>query len=306
MRWSQTFIPTLKEDPADAEMVSHKLMLRAGLIRKLTAGVYSYLPLGWRALRKAIELVRREMDRAGAVELSLPALHPRELWQETGRDQAMGDVLICFKDRHGRESCLGPTHEEVITDIVRGGIRSYKQLPINLYQIQTKFRDEPRPRSGVLRSREFLMKDAYSFNADEESLDRSYQAMYNAYKRIFALAGINAVPAEADSGAIGGAVNHEFMALCPAGEDFVARCPACSYAANTERCACPPPPPAAPEPPAAMREVPTPGAATIEQVSKMLAVPPSKLVKTLIYTAKGADGKKLIEEARSLISLYEK
>ena len=294
MRWSRTFIPTLKEDPADAEMASHKLMLRAGLIRKLSAGVYSYLPLGARSLRKAAELVRREMDRAGAVELFLPALHPRELWHQTGRDLSMGDVLLAFKDRHGRENVLGPTHEEVITDIVRGAIRSYKQLPVNLYQIQTKFRDEPRPRSGVLRSREFLMKDAYSFDADEASLDRSYQAMYRAYGRIFALAGIAATPAEADSGAIGGAVNHEFMALCPAGEDTVARCPACAYAANTERCACPPPPPEPAEPPAPMRAVPTPGASTIEQVSALLGVPPRKLVKTLIYTVKDPAGKQQV------------
>jgi prolyl-tRNA synthetase len=287
MRWTRTFIPTLKEDPADAPMASHRLMLRAGLIRKLSAGVYSYLPLGWRALRKASGLVRGEMDRAGAVEVFLPALHPLELWQETGRHEVLGDVLLRFTDRHGRENCLGPTHEEVITDIVRGELRSYRQMPVTLYQIQTKFRDEPRPRSGVLRSREFLMKDAYSFDADEAGLAHSYEVMYRAYRRIFALAGVAATPVEADSGAIGGAVSAEFMALTPAGEDKVARCTACGYAANTERCECPPPPDAAPEPPRPMREVATPGAATIEQVSAFLKVPPERLVKTLIYAVAG-------------------
>jgi len=291
MRWTRTFIPTLKEVPAEAEMASHRLMLRAGLIRKLAAGTYSYLPLGWRSLRKAAELVRAEMDRAGAIEIFMPALQPLEIWKETGRDAAMGEVLITFEDRHGRRNCLGPTHEEVVTDIVRGELRSYKQLPLNLYQIQTKFRDEPRPRSGVLRSREFMMKDAYSFDADEESLEQSYRTMYRAYARIFALAGLEVTPVEAESGAIGGAVNHEFMALTAAGEDKVARCPACSYAANTERCECPPPGARAEEP-TGMKEVPTPGAATIEQVAEFLKVEPARLVKTLIYTVTGAGEKK--------------
>ncbi len=292
MRWTKCFIPTLKEVPADAVMASHRLMLRAGLIRKLASGTYSYLPLGWRALQKATAIVRREMDRAGAVELFMPALHPIDLWKETGRDEVMGDVLLRVIDRHGRENCLGPTHEEVITDIVRGVLQSYKQLPVNLYQIQTKFRDEPRPRSGVLRSREFLMKDAYSFDADEQSLAKSYEVMFKAYGRIFALAGVDSVAVEADSGAIGGAVSAEFMALTEAGEDKVARCTACGYAANTERCECPPPKEKPLPDPQEMTEVATPGATSIEQVAGFLKLSPKKLVKTLIYSVSGREGEK--------------
>ncbi len=292
MRWTKSFIPTLKEVPAEAEMASHRLMLRAGLIRKLAAGTYSYLPLGWRALQKATAIVRREMDRAGAIELFMPALHPIDLWKETGRAEIMGEVLLRVIDRHGRENCLGPTHEEVITDIVRGVLQSYKQLPVNLYQIQTKFRDEPRPRSGVLRSREFLMKDAYSFDADEASLAKSYEIMFKAYRRIFALAGVDSVAVEADSGAIGGAVSAEFMALTEAGEDKVARCLSCGYAANTERCECPPPAEKPLPESEEMREVETPGATTIEQVAGFLKISPKKLVKTLIYSAGGKEGTK--------------
>jgi prolyl-tRNA synthetase len=290
MRWTRGFFPTMKEIPAEAEMVSHKLMLRAGLIKKLSAGSYSYLPLGWRALRKATEIVRAEMDRAGAVELLMPALHPLDLWKETGRDEILGDVLLRITDRHGRENCLGPTHEEVITDIVRNVLQSYKQLPINLYQIQTKFRDEPRPRSGVMRSREFLMKDAYSFDPDETSLAASYDLMFAAYKRIFALCGVKTTAVEADSGAIGGAVSTEFMALCDAGEDKIASCGKCGYAANTERCECLAPEAGKDEEASELQEVATPGAGSIEQVAGFLKCSPKKLVKTLIYTVSSKDG----------------
>jgi prolyl-tRNA synthetase len=287
MRWTRTFIPTLREPPSDAESPSHKLMVRAGLIRQLSAGSYSYLPLGYRALRKAEAIVRQEMDRAGAVELFMPALHPPDLWQETGRLAAFGDTLMKLKDRKGAVSVLGPTHEEVVTHIVRNEIKSYRQLPLTLYQIQGKFRDEPRPRHGIIRTREFLMKDAYSFDADEKGLNRSYQAMYDAYLRIYARAELKFLPVEADTGLMGGDVSHEFMAVSPFGEDSVVTCDSCAYAANKEKAECPPP--------AAgfsgletcellpLQEVETPGMTTIEQVSQFLKVPPRLLVKTLLY-----------------------
>ncbi|MBI4353908.1 MAG: proline--tRNA ligase, partial [Candidatus Omnitrophica bacterium] len=218
MRWSAAFIPTLRETPKDAEAESHKLMLRAGLIRRLGSGAYSYLPLGVRVLQRVSAIIREEMTRAGAQECALPALHPIELWKKTGRDALLGDVLIRFKDRTGKEMALGPTHEEVITDLVTE-IKSHRQLPLILYQIQTKFRDEPRPRGGVIRSKEFLMKDAYSFDVDEAGLARSYQAMYEAYQRIFARCGLSVLACEADSGVMGGSVSHEFMAPADIGED---------------------------------------------------------------------------------------
>jgi prolyl-tRNA synthetase len=283
MRWTQTFIPTLREAPSDAESASHKLMVRAGLVRQLSAGAYSYLPLGFRALRKAEAIVREEMDRAGALELLMPALHPAELWQETGRFGAFGDTLMKVKDRKGALHVLGPTHEEVVTHIVRSEVKSYRQLPLTLYQVQGKFRDEPRPRHGIIRTREFLMKDAYSFGADEASLNVSYQAMYDAYVRIFTRAGLDFIPVEADTGLIGGDVSHEFMALSPHGEDAVVTCAKCRYAANKEKAACPPAPAASGEPARPLQEVATPGKATIEQVSEFLKVPPRLLVKTLIF-----------------------
>lgn len=290
MRWTQTFIPTLREKPYDAEVASHVLMLRAGLIRKLSAGVYSYLPLGWRSLRKAAEIVREEMDRAGALEVLLPALQPMELWEESGRTKDFGEDLLTAVDRHGKRNVLGPTHEEVITDLVRNHINSYRQLPKNFYQIQTKFRDEIRPRFGVIRSREFLMKDAYSFDADQESLRRSYQQMYEAYCRIFTRCGLTYVVVEAEAGAIGGDVNHEFMVPTEAGEDIIVSCPGCGYAANRERAAAAAPEPASgPEAQeaASPRLVETPGMTTIDAVSGFLGVSADRLIKTLVYVADG-------------------
>ncbi|MGH7790854.1 MAG: proline--tRNA ligase, partial [Thermodesulfobacteriota bacterium] len=213
MRYSKFFLPTLKEDPADAEVISHKLMVRAGMIRKLAAGIYNYLPLGLRSIRKVENIVREEMNRAGAIELLMPSVLPAELWKESGRWDKYGKELLRFKDRAEREFCLGPTHEEIITDIVRREIRSYKQLPVNLYQIQTKFRDEIRPRFGVMRAREFIMKDAYSFDADNEGADKSYWTMYDAYNRIFERCGLEFRAVLADTGNIGGSFSHEFMVL---------------------------------------------------------------------------------------------
>ncbi len=235
MRWTQTHIPTLRETPAEAEIASHRLMLRAGLIRKLSSGTYSYLPLGMRSLSKVIRIIRQEMDRAGALEVLLPALQPAELWKRSGRYELMGPEMVRFKDRHDKEMVLGPTHEEVITTLVAGELRSYRDLPKNLYQIQVKFRDEPRPRFGVIRSSEFLMKDAYSFDRDEAGLNASYQKMFDAYRRIFERCGLTAIPVEAQTGFMGGSDSHEFMVPADSGEDTVVRCSACSYAASKGR-----------------------------------------------------------------------
>ena len=286
MRWSQYFLPTLREDPKDAESVSHKLMLRAGLIRRLGAGAYTYLPFGLRALHKAAAIVREEMNRAGAQELLMPALQPTDLWKATGRYGVLGDVLITFKDRTGREMALGPTHEEVVTDLLKE-LRSHKQLPVIVYQIQTKFRDEPRPRFGVIRSKEFLMKDAYSFDVDAEGLHRSYQAMYHAYVRIFQRCGLTVLPCEADPGMMGGDISHEFMAPSPFGEDRVARCPRCGYAANLEAATCRPAVhnPQSTDTVKPMEVVKTPGKHTVQEISQFLNVPATKLIKTLLYDA---------------------
>src|SRR5687768_11889566 len=235
MRWSQTLIPTQKEVPADAQIVSHQLMIRAGLIRQVTAGAYDFLPLGWRSLRKASQIVREEMDAIGCSEVFLPALQPLELWQRTGRDASYGENLFQVKDRHGRLNVLGPTHEEVITELVSAYVNSYKQLPLSLYQIQTKFRDEYRPRFGLLRVREFLMKDAYSFHANVESLNTTYDDFYRAYEKIFTRCGIPYVVVEAESGPIGGSASHEFMAACSAGEDTIVSSDRGNYAANVEK-----------------------------------------------------------------------
>ncbi len=234
MRYSKIFLPTLKEIPAEAEVMSHKLLLRAGMIRKLASGLYSYLPLGLRSLRKVEKIIREEMDRAGAQEVLLPIVQPSELWKESGRWERYGKELLRFEDRHGRAGCLGPTHEEVITDIVRKEVRSYRDLPLNLYQIQTKFRDEIRPRFGLMRSREFLMKDAYSFDVDDDALEKTYQVMYKAYCRIFERCGLDFRPVEADTGSIGGHASHEFMVMADTGEDQIACCTSCDYAANVE------------------------------------------------------------------------
>jgi len=290
MFYSRLLIPTLKEDPSEAEAVSHKLLLRAGMIRKLASGIYNYLPLGLRALRKVERVVREEMNRAGAQEVLLPAVQPAELWQESGRWQIYGKELLRFQDRHGRECCFGPTHEEVITDLVRREVHSYRQLPLNLYQIQMKFRDEIRPRFGLIRGREFLMKDGYSFHADEADAEACYQTMYNAYNRIFKRCGLRFKVVEADSGPIGGSFSHEFMVLADTGEDLLASCTACDYAANLEKAevvmaGANPAPAAAP---AATVEKATPGVRTVEEVAAFLKVTPREIVKTLIYeTEKG-------------------
>jgi prolyl-tRNA synthetase len=228
MRWTKTFIPTLKENPQEAESISHKLLLRAGLVRMLMAGAYEYLPLGLRVLNNIQAIIREEMNSCGAAEVLLPALQPLELWQKTGRDKDIGEVMIRFVDRRGRKVCLGPTHEEIITDLVKSHVSSYKQLPLVLYQIQTKFRDEIRPRFGLIRACEFIMKDAYSFDKDEAGLDLNYKAMYEAYQRIFSRCGLKILTTEADSGVMGGKVSHEFMVPAPDGEDVVLHCPGCN------------------------------------------------------------------------------
>jgi prolyl-tRNA synthetase len=289
MRLSKLLVPTLKEDPSDAEVVSHKLMLRAGMIRKLTAGVYSYLVLGYRSLRKIEQIVREEMDAAGAQEVFLPTVQPAELWMESGRWDVYGKELLRFKDRHGRDCCLGPTHEEVITDLVRRDVRSYRELPLNLYQIQTKFRDEIRPRFGLMRGREFMMKDGYSFHADEADAEETYRAMWEAYSKIFTRCGLRFRAVEADSGPIGGSFSHEFMVLADTGEDTIVSCNTCDYAANMEKAEVRPPEPTSiPVWDGPPRKVETPGMSTIEQVSRFLKVEPSDLIKTLILrTEKG-------------------
>jgi prolyl-tRNA synthetase len=284
MRWSQTLIPTQKETPADAQIISHQLMIRAGLIRQLTAGAYDFLPLGYRSLRKAAQIVREEMDRIGAAEVLLPALQPAELWQKTGRDISYGENLMKFKDRHGRVNVLGPTHEEVVTELISAYVSSYKQLPISLYQIQTKFRDEFRPRFGLLRVREFLMKDAYSFHADVESLNKVYDQFYAAYERIFTRCGIPFVVVEAESGPIGGSASHEFMAACAAGEDTLVTSDKGNYAANVEkaeigeRSAT-----FGGDPTGALEKVHTPNLPGCEEAGKFMKVKLKNLLKTLVF-----------------------
>jgi len=283
MRWSQYFIQTLREVPADAEVVSQKLMMRAGMIRKVAAGIYSYLPVGLRSIRKMETIVREEMNRAGAIELTMPAVQPAELWMESGRWQKYGRELLRIKDRHERDFVFGPTHEEVVTDIVRDSINSYRQLPTNLYQIQTKFRDEVRPRFGLMRGREFIMKDAYSFHASGESLDEAYRKMHEAYSRIFKRCGLEFVVVEADTGAIGGSSSHEFMVLAQSGEDAVVRCPECSYGANVEKATMKRDASAPDVKLEELKEVSTPGTTTIEAVARFLDVPESSVVKSLIF-----------------------
>lgn len=285
MRWSDYFIPTMKETPQDAEIISHQLMLRAGLIRKLSSGLYSYLPLGLRSLKKVEQIIREEMNRAGALEVLMPAMQPRELWERSGRYEKMIDVIFTLKDKNKRDMVLGPTHEEVITEIVGREIHSYRQLPINFYQIQTKFRDEIRPRFGLMRAREFIMKDAYSFDVSWEAADGSYQAMYDAYERIFKRCGLRVMVVEADSGAIGGSQSHEFMVLAEAGEDGIVICEESGYAANLERAEARIPERNDPTDDMAAEEVETPGMGTIEAVSKFLEQEPECFIKTLIYLA---------------------
>ncbi|MDQ0190528.1 proline--tRNA ligase [Alicyclobacillus cycloheptanicus] len=288
MKQSKLFLNTLRENPADADVASHRLMLRAGLMRQLTAGVYTFLPLGYRVLSKIEAIVRQEMDNAGAQEVLLPAMQPAELWQQSGRWEDYGAELIRFQDRHDRTMVLGPTHEEVITSLVQNEVQSYRQLPVTLYQIQTKFRDEPRPRAGLLRGREFRMKDAYSFDLDEAGLDASYQAMYDAYCRIFDRLGVEYRAVEADSGAIGGeAGNHEFMVLSEAGEDTIAGCSHCSYAANVEKAVGQALPQADASQTPAREKVATPGTKTIEDLVRVLGVSASQIIKVVVYLADG-------------------
>src|SRR3954470_17271043 len=289
MRWSQYFINTLREVPSDADVISQKLMMRAGMIRKVAAGIYTYLPLGLRSIKKMENIVREEMNRAGAIELSMPSIQPAELWMESGRWQRYGKELLRIKDRHERDFVFGPTHEEVITDAVRRDVKSYRQLPFNLYQIQTKFRDEIRPRFGLMRGREFLMKDAYSFGATPESLDADYEAMRAAYCKIFEACQLDYTMVEADTGTIGGSASHEFMVVADTGESAVVRCPSCGYAANVEKAETRKVEASGEaHPPQEMAEVATPGKHTIEEVARFLKVSPKRLVKTLIYeTEKG-------------------
>ncbi|HET6757097.1 MAG TPA: proline--tRNA ligase [Burkholderiales bacterium] len=288
MRSSQFFISTLKEAPADAELVSHKLMLRAGLIKKLASGLYSWMPLGLRVLRKVEAIVREEMNKSGAIELLMPAVQPAELWQESKRWEFYGPELLRIKDRHQRDFCFGPTHEEVITDIARQEIRSYRQLPVNFYQIQTKFRDEIRPRFGVMRAREFVMKDAYSFHADKASLDETYRLMYETYARIFTRLGLKFRAVAADTGAIGGTGSHEFHVLADSGEDAIAFCPDSDYAANVELAEALPPTTSRAQPREQLKKVATPNVKTIAEVAAFLRVPTEKTIKTLIVEVEGS------------------
>lgn len=284
MRYTQMFIPTLKQSPADAEVISHQLMIRSGMIRQLASGVYSILPLGQRVLKKVEQIIREEMNAIGGLEMFLPSIQPAELWKESGRWDFYGKELLRINDRHDREFCYGPTHEEVITDIVRRDVKSYKQLPLLMYQIQTKFRDEVRPRFGVMRGREFTMKDAYSFHADEESTRKTYEDMKRAYSNVFTRCGLEFKMVEADSGTIGGNFSHEFMVLADSGEDAVGFCDHCDYASNLEKAALKPPAgQATPESPATLTEVPTPGKKTIEEVAGFLNTGPEKIVKTLLF-----------------------
>jgi len=283
VRVSELFAPTLREIPAEAEVVSHRLMLRAGMIRKSTSGVYTYLPLAQRTLRKISQIVREEMDRAGAQEVGLPIIQPAELWQETGRWAVYGEEMFRLKDRHNRDFCLGPTHEEIITDVVRNEVHSYRQLPLLLYQIQNKYRDEKRPRFGLMRGREFIMKDLYSFDRDEAGLEISYQKMYNAYCRVFSRCGLKYRVVEADPGAIGGNVSHEFMVLANSGEAEIVFCDVCGYAANVEK--------AEARPEVIQEElsslpleiIPTPGVGTVEEVANFLNISTREIIKTLFY-----------------------
>jgi prolyl-tRNA synthetase len=292
MRWSKILIPTLKEVPADAEVISHKLLVRAGFIRQISRGVYDYFPLALKVIRKIEAIVRQEMDRAGAQELLMPISSPAELWQESGRWDHYGKELMRFKDRNERDFCLGPTHEEIVTDLVRRSVRSYRELPLNLYQIQTKFRDEPRPRFGLMRGREFIMKDAYSFHADVEDCRREYDNMYQTYKRIFSRLDLRFRPVEADTGAIGGSLSHEFQVLAESGEDAIVSCDGCDYAANIEKAEVKGRRPAgrdlAQEAPP-VEKVATPGKKTVPEVAEFLKLSTDKFIKTLVYKTDGGE-----------------
>lgn len=285
MLYSRYFIPTVKETPSDAEVISHQLMLRAGMIRKLAAGIYNYLPLGLRSIRKFEAIVREEMNRADAIEMLMPSVQPAELWQESGRWQFYGKELLRFKDRKDGEFCMGPTHEEVITDMVRREIKSYRQMPVNFYQIQTKFRDEIRPRFGLMRGREFIMKDAYSFDANSVAADQSYEKMYNAYQRIFERCGLNFRAVEADTGSIGGSSSHEFMVLADSGEDAIVSCDACRYAANVEKAEARPYQAITGTEQLPLQKTATPDMKTIADVAAFLGLTADRTIKTLVYSS---------------------
>ncbi len=291
MKWSEYYIPTLREDPAEAEIASHRLLMRAGYIRKLSAGVYSYLPLMQRVLLKVTRIVREEMDAAGAVEILMPVLHPAELWQQSGRWETVGKELMRARDRHDRDLVLGGTHEEIVTYLVRGELKSYRQLPLNLYQIQTKFRDEIRPRFGLMRGREFIMKDAYTFDKDEEGLKVSYRKMLDAYKKAFDRCGLETKTVESDTGAMGGTAAHEFMVIVDTdgGENVIFHCDSCDYAANIDKASSLEPGSMGEEKNSQkpMQKVATPGAKTVEEVTQFLGVPAKKLAKTLLYRTDG-------------------
>jgi prolyl-tRNA synthetase len=287
MRLSRYLLPTLKDLPSDADTVSARLMLRAGLIRKVASGLYEWLPFGLRALRNVERIVREEMDRAGGQEVWLPLVQPKNLWEETGRWQFYGKEMLRLNDRKNTEFCLAPTAEEVMTDLVRREVRSYRELPLFLYQFGTKFRDEIRPRFGVMRAREFYMKDGYSFHADEPSADATYRDVFDAYTRIFKRCGLNFRPVEADTGSIGGNSSHEFMVLAETGEEFIASCSGCGYAANVERAESPPPEPGPAETLLPLEEVSTPGAGAVEAVATLLGVPQEKFLKMVVYQADG-------------------
>ena len=283
MHFSKLFIPTLKESPADAEVISHKLMVRAGMIRQLASGIYSILPLGLRVLRKVEQIIREEMNQIGGQEVFLPSIQPAELWVESKRWDFYGKELLRIKDRHGREFCYGPTHEEVITDIVRREIKSYRQLPILLYQIQTKFRDEVRPRFGIMRGREFMMKDAYSFHSDEKDTQHTYHQMAKAYTKIFDRCGLKFKQVQADSGTIGGSFSHEFAVLADSGEDEIGFCETCDFASNLEMAESKPPSPSAPpSTPQDLKEVETPGKKSVKEVAGFLNLPAQQIVKTIL------------------------
>jgi prolyl-tRNA synthetase len=290
MLYSKYFVPTIKEIPSDAEVISHQLMIRAGMIRKLTSGIYTFLPVGLKAIRKVENIIREEMNRSGGIEILMPAVHPAELWKESGRWDYYGKELLRFRDRNNHDACLAPTHEEVITDIVRREIQSYKQLPVNFYQIQFKFRDEIRPRFGVMRCREFIMKDGYTFDKDEVGADKSYEIMRQTYSRIFQRCGLKFKIVEADSGSIGGAFSQEFMVLAETGEDQIVTCSKCEYAANMERAEVRWEPDSSTSPYEKLKPleaIGTPNMRTVEEVTSFLSVSPKQLVKTLIFKADG-------------------
>lgn len=289
MLYSRYFIPTIKETPSDAEVISHQLMLRAGMIRKLASGIYNYLPLGLRSIRKFENIVREEMNKADAIEMLMPSVQPAELWQESGRWAFYGKELLRFKDRKDAEFCMGPTHEEVITDMVRREIKSYRQMPLNFYQVQTKFRDEIRPRFGLMRGREFIMKDAYSFDVDSDAADLSYSKMFNAYMRIFERCGLNFRAVEADTGSIGGSSSHEFMVLADSGEDAIVSCDACRYAANVEKAESPLYSAVSDTTVEPLQKVSTPEMKTIADVAAFLNVTADKTIKTLVYASDNGD-----------------